>query len=287
MRHIINIAQVHASAKEVKLVTFDADGTLYADGKHFEEDNQMIDKIQQLMEIGVHVAIVTAAGYPDDAKRFENRLRGLLDAFQANQLTEEVRKRFHVMGGECNYLLEVNDAYELEFIDARRWRDGDPETRALYWYAQPENKEKVETFLDRAQAFLTDEADHLELDVDVMRKEYAVGVLPRVGTVYENLEELSIGAMIELSDAEVPYCAFNGGNDVFVDVGNKNIGLTTLMNYLGYSGRQTLHVGDRFTSTGNDSRVRDACSILWVASPDETTFFMRLLYRDIVNMRVL
>ena len=287
VRHIINIAQVHASAKEVKLVTFDADGTLYADGKHFEEDNQMIDKIIQLMEIGVHVAIVTAAGYPDDAKRFENRLRGLLDAFQANQITEEVRKRFHVMGGECNYLLEVNDAYELEFIDARRWRDGDPETRALYWYAQPENKEKVETFLDRAQAFLTDEADHLELDVDVMRKEYAVGVLPRTGTVYENLEELSIGAMIELSDAEVPYCAFNGGNDVFVDVGNKNIGLTTLMNYLGYSGRQTLHVGDRFTSTGNDSRVRDACSILWVASPDETTFFMRLLYRDIVNMRVL
>jgi IMP and pyridine-specific 5'-nucleotidase len=181
----------------------------------------------------------------------------------------------------------VNDKFELEFIDCDVWRDGDPETRSLYWYAQPENKKKVETFLDRAQAFLTDEAEHLELDVDVMRKEYAVGVLPRTGTVYENLEELSIGAMIELSDAEVPYCAFNGGNDVFVDVGNKNIGLTTLMNYLGYSGHQTLHVGDRFTSTGNDSRVRDACSILWVASPDETTFFMRLLYRDIVNMRVL
>lgn len=42
----------------------------------------MIDKIIQLMEIGVHVAIVTAAGYPGDAKRFEGRLRGLLDAFQ-------------------------------------------------------------------------------------------------------------------------------------------------------------------------------------------------------------
>ena len=71
VRHIINIAQVHASAKEVKLETFDADGTLYADGKHFEEDNQMIDKIQQLMEIGVHVAIVTAAGTsttPNDSR---------------------------------------------------------------------------------------------------------------------------------------------------------------------------------------------------------------------------
>jgi IMP and pyridine-specific 5'-nucleotidase len=33
--------------------------------------------------------------------------------------------------------------------------------------------------------------------------------------------------------------------------------------------------------------VRDACSILWVASPDETTFFMRLLYRDIVSRRIL
>jgi IMP and pyridine-specific 5'-nucleotidase len=120
-----------------------------------------------------------------------------------------------------------------------------------------------------------------------MRKEFAVGILPQSSTVYENLEEISIGAMIELSDAEVPYCAFNGGNDVFVDVGNKNIGLQTLMNYLGFDGDQTLHVGDRFTSTGNDSRVRDACSILWVASPDETTFFMRLLYRDIVNARVL
>lgn len=287
VRHIINIAQVHASAKTVKLVTFDADGTLYADGKHFEEDNQMIDKIQQLMEIGVHVAIVTAAGYPDDAKRFENRLRGLLDSFKQNALTEEVRGRFHVMGGECNYLLEVNAKYELEFIDVGIWRDRNEDTRKLYWYAQPENEEKVTQFLDRAQAFLTDEAEHLELDVDVMRKEYAVGILPRTGTVYENLEELSIGAMIELSDAEVPYCAFNGGNDVFVDVGNKNIGLQTLMSYLGYDGSQTLHVGDRFTSTGNDSRVREACSILWVASPDETTFFMRLLYRDIVNVRVL
>ena len=285
VRHIINIAQVHASAKDVKLVTFDADGTLYADGKHFEEDNQMIDKILQLMEIGVHVAIVTAAGYPDDAKRFEGRLRGLLDSFEAQQLSEEGRGRFHVMGGECNYLLEVNENFELEFIDTEVWRDADPETRRLYWYAQ--DRDKVERFLDRAEEFLTTEADHLQLDVDVMRKEFAVGVLPRTGTVYENLEELSIGAMIELSDAEVPYCAFNGGNDVFVDVGNKNIGLTTLMNYLGFEGGQTLHVGDRFTSTGNDSRVRDACSILWVASPDETTFFMRLLYRDIVNMRVL
>ena len=137
----------------------------------------------------------------------------------------------------------------------------------------------------------------------VLRKPRAVGLIPGGSDMQEKVPEGSGGktfrresldeVVMRVQDAldraqlRIPYCAFNGGNDVFVDVGNKIIGLTTLMNYLGYSGRQTLHVGDRFTSTGNDSRVRDACSILWVASPDETTFFMRLLYRDIVNMRVL
>jgi IMP and pyridine-specific 5'-nucleotidase len=46
----------------------------------------------------------------------------------------------------------------------------------------------------------------------------------------------------------VPYCAFNGGNDVFVDVGNKNIGLNTLMRYLGFEGSEALHVVGHCTS---------------------------------------
>ncbi|EFN54801.1 hypothetical protein CHLNCDRAFT_52757 [Chlorella variabilis] len=49
LRHILNIAQVHASAQFLKLVTFDADGTLYADGHHIEHDNQMIRHIISLM----------------------------------------------------------------------------------------------------------------------------------------------------------------------------------------------------------------------------------------------
>ena len=114
-----------------------------------------------------------------------------------------MRKRFHVMGGECNYLLDVNEKFELEFVPHSEWRESDPIVREMYWFAH--DREKVEAFLDRAQAFLMEYSEHLALDVDVMRKEFAVGVLPRNGTVYENLEELSIGAMIELSDAEVPY----------------------------------------------------------------------------------
>jgi IMP and pyridine-specific 5'-nucleotidase len=121
VRHILNIAQVHASSKDVRLVTFDADGTLYADGEHFEDDNKMIDKIMQLMELGIHVAIVTAAGYPGEPTKFEGRLKGLVDAFEAQALPKEVREKFHVMGGECNYLLRVNDEYRLEFVPSEEW----------------------------------------------------------------------------------------------------------------------------------------------------------------------
>jgi IMP and pyridine-specific 5'-nucleotidase len=43
-------------------VTFDADGTLYADGEHMEQDNRMIRHMVDLMGSNIHVAIVTAAG---------------------------------------------------------------------------------------------------------------------------------------------------------------------------------------------------------------------------------
>ena len=49
----------------------------------------------------------------------------------------------------------------------------------------------------------------------------------------------------------------------------------------GTCGTQVMHVGDRFTASGNDSAVRDCCSILWVANPEETDFFIRMLLTDV------
>ena len=97
------------------------DGTLYQDGKHFEDDNKMIDKIIQLMELGIHVAIVTAAGYPGQPEKFEERTRGLLDQFKKQKLPPNITKYFHVMGGECNYLLNVNETYGLQFVPNEEW----------------------------------------------------------------------------------------------------------------------------------------------------------------------
>ena len=33
------------------------------------------------------------------------------------------------------------------------------------------------------------------------------------------------------SGATIPYCAFNGGSDVFIDVGNKRVGVAALQKY--------------------------------------------------------
>ena len=74
--------------------------------------------------------------------------------------------------------------------------------------------------------------------MQVVRKERAAGIVPQRGTVYEVLEELAITVQRQLVDAPLPFCAFNGGSDVFVDVGNKSLGLEALMSYLGYHAHQ-------------------------------------------------
>ena len=68
--------------------------------------------------------------------------------------------------------------------------------------------------------------------LQVVRKERAVGVVPAVPTVYEVLEEIVFTVQAQLVDTPMPFCAFNGGADVFVDVGNKSLGLESLMHYL-------------------------------------------------------
>ncbi|KAK3267486.1 hypothetical protein CYMTET_23958 [Cymbomonas tetramitiformis] len=95
------------------------------------------------------------------------------------------------------------------------------------------------------------------------------------------LEEIALTVQEQI-ETDLPFCAFNGGGDVFVDVGNKRLGLTALQKYLGNChGSETLHVGDRFTVSGNDAATRATCSIIWVANPDETAFFTQILLEDI------
>lgn len=260
VRHILNIAQVHASAPQMRLLTFDADGTLYEDGAHLEEDDVMISRIITLMRLGVTVVVVTAAGYPGRPERFEQRLTGLMAALRKLDLVG-LQDKFFVMGGECNYLLRPNSEWRLQMVDPQQWQ-----TPEMLSYKQSD----VEALLDQAQSLLLESAERLGMKVELVRKERAVGVVPQRTTVFEALEDIALTVQAELADSEIPFCCFNGGNDVFVDIGNKNLGISALMSFVGTSAHETLFVGDRFTVTGNDSNVKGCCPILWVANPEET-----------------
>ena len=67
-----------------------------------------------------------------------------------------------------------------------------------------------------------------------------------------------------------PYCAFNGGNDCWVDIGSKREGVAGLCQLLQLPPQSVLHVGDQFLNTGNDYAARDICPCVWIVNPTET-----------------
>ena len=79
----------------------------------------------------------------------------------------------------------------------------------------------------------------------------------------------------------MPFCAFNGGADCFVDVGNKGLGLEALLSHIGCGSDGVLHFGDRFTDTGNDAITKRRFSTIWVANPRETMWFIKRILKDL------
>lgn len=94
----------------------------------------------------------------------------------------------------------------------------------------------------------------------------------------------------------LPFCAFNGGNDVFVDIGDKSWGVLVCQKYFGASasgldeeegesirGDRTLHVGDQFLSAGsNDFKARVVGTTAWIANPKETVELLDELNHSIM-----
>ena len=111
-------------------------------------------------------------GYPGEPERFQTRFA----AFEDLCLPHEITSRFHIIGGECNYLLEVNDNYHLKFVQDEFWKTKD----MLEWL-----EEDIEQLLNDAELALKSAAARLRVPVDIIRKPRAVGVLPKEPTIYE------------------------------------------------------------------------------------------------------
>lgn len=285
VRLILNSAQIMAVTTygTLQLATFDGDVTLYDDGQSLEPTSPVIAPLLDLLSKNVKIGIVTAAGYTS-ADRYYARLHGLLDAIaNSPDLSPTQKASIIIMGGEANYLFEfsLDSPYYLAPVPREKWLT--PEM-ALW------DERDIANVLDVAEVALADCIKTLNLPAVLMRKDRAVGIIPADPSIRiprESLEEtvLVVQKTLELSTAgrhrRVPFCAFNGGNDVFVDIGDKSWGVTVCQKWFSANGpgpgkkiikgEHTLHVGDQFLSAGaNDFRARSVGTTAWIASPAET-----------------
>ena len=243
----------------LQLMTFDGDLTLYDDGQSLTDNNPVIPRLLQLLSQGIKIGIVTAAGYTDGSKYY-GRLYGLLEAAKTAVIKGELENpTLVILGGESNYLFTFDPQSEslLRFIPRREWILED----MRQW-----TEANIQALLDVAEEALRECVANMALSAEILRKERAVGIIPssQPGAqkfTREQLEEtvLVTQQIVEMSSAgkRLPFCAFNGGSDVFVDIGDKSWGVLACQRYLGgIEASKTLHVGDQFLSAGaNDFKV--------------------------------
>ena len=250
--------------------------------------------LADLLRKNIKIGIVTAAGYTT-ADRYYERLHGLLDAIaESADLDDAQKQSLVIMGGEANYLfaLDLESPHRLSPVPRASWLT--PEMAA--W-----SEADIATLLDVAESALRDCVRTMNLPATLVRKDRAVGIVstdPSVRIARECLEEtvLVVQRILEVSSLGfsatsaaqqsgpgasstrgVPFCAFNGGRDVFVDIGDKSWGVTVCQQWFGHGagtairGENTLHVGDQFLSAGsNDFKARSVGTTAWIASPAET-----------------
>ncbi len=242
---------------------------------------------------------MTAAGY-DAAEKYYERLHGLLCAVHESQdLSDAQKHSLLVVGGEASFVFSYSATAPantlLTPVDPADWM---PDAMKQ-WPA-----DQITQLLDLAEMTLRACVQRMQLPAYILRKKRAVGMIPNVRQngrgpndliqmTRESLEEvvLTVQKRLEVSAAgraaHVPFCAFNGGRDVFVDIGDKSWGVLICQHALLFLGKTanagstgpphvaqpstTLHVGDQFLSAGaNDFRARRAATTAWVSNPLET-----------------
>jgi len=315
IRHILNLSQLIGIGTKLKFVSFDGDQTLYSDGGNFEEKSGLSYQIIELLKAGIIVCVITAANYQHDGSKYEVRLAGLLRRFIKANLGSEEIERFHVMGGECNFLLQCKkfklsdgernacSRYEhkarLVPVEHETWQSEQFDAPKPYKW----DKDKVQAFLDAAESSFRQSKVDLRLRTRIIRKATSVGMIPggeaMVGEVpnghgslkikAEALDEVVLRALDNIQDLpeelkQLHYCAFNGGRDCWVDVGTKGVAVEALQAYFDIPKHGCLHVGDQFLQTGNDISARNTCATIWITSPKETFKILDHLLRFSLGM---
>ena len=295
IRNILNTAQILQMREfnDVKLVTFDGDVTLYEDGGSLSTSSKVVPYLLNLLRSGICVGIVTAAGY-DEPQKYMERLFGLIDRLKTDTtIPSNLKKNLVVLGGESNYLFRYDpDLQELISVKNEAWM----RPPMSHW----SESDMTET-LDLAESLLRDFRTSLNLPSEstVIRKPRGVGIVPgnrwnpetkrtiRVKMDREQLEEMVLTLQHRIEDfapaRRIQFSCFDGGSDVWCDIGGKDLGVAALQHYFSpdnpFKPQQTLHVGDQFAPMGsaNDFKARLSGCTLWISSPQETVEVLRCL----------
>lgn len=294
IRQILNTAQIlslsriykDSSYYHLKLITFDGDVTLYDDGKSLQKTDVIVSRLMELLRLGFFIGVVTAAGYPGQqgSSQYYTRLRGLVDAIIESDLPPEKKQNLLVMGGESNYLFRYdNDLKTFKFIESEEWYL----PLMLNW-----NNDHIQYIMEHVYHHMVYLREKFGLDNDenttLIKKERSIGIIPinKYKISRELLEEIVLSCSHKLSEllaelgSKINVCAFNGGSDVWVDIGDKSLGVQALQSYLCRDESldicpilksESLHIGDQFASVGaNDFKARLSACTAWIASPKET-----------------
>lgn len=116
------------------------------------------------------------------------------------------------MGGECNYLHRTvveDGVVKLQVVPGEQWKNG----RGVRW-----STSAIRRLLNKAEETLRSASERLGLDVKIIRKERAVGLVRNTEQrfLYETLEEMALTVQEALlrDEPDIPFTCFNGGNDV-------------------------------------------------------------------------
>lgn len=283
---IIEGAIQEGQLKGPRMVTFDGDQTLYTDGSNFDSNPKLANYMYLLLHHGVSVAVVTAAGYEYNVEKYEFRLSGLLEYFKSKNLTKEECERFFIFGGECNYLLHLGHDFHLHPVNEKGRGGWMTATKHIPHSPANWNEDEVNALLDAAYTALEESVNDQNINGRTIRKKRSVGLVPNAGTSRisrEALDESVLRCQAKLSQlngggrSNLPFCAFNGGSDAWVDIGNKRVAVEVLASYLGIDPYEILHIGDQFLNTGNDYAARAVCPCIWITSPEETTYILKTI----------
>lgn len=297
--HFIDEHKLHSDNK-LKLVTFDGDCTLYEDGGSITDASPVAPLLVELLRNDICIGIVTAAGY-DEPSRYEERLGGLIRAmYNSTLLTLEQKRNLTIMGGESNYLFRYyedesnnfgfqavpNDQWMLPIM--KQWSHDDPKR-----------------VLDCAQNILLALKKRLRLPPEtvLIRKPRSVGLVPghkpdpitnemkRSLMSAEQLEEIVLTLHQTISAfppaRRIQFSCFDGGSDVWCDVGGKDLGVRILQRFYDPSNviksSQTLHIGDQFSPMvqANDIKARLVGATLWISNPADTVNCLRKLLKGL------